>query len=57
MPKRSALTVEACRSRASYTAVLGAAALCYSALGAVLRLLPDLAGDRAALGLLVGAPR
>ena len=43
-------------SRASYAAVLGAAALCYAALGAVLRLLPDLAGDRAALGLLVGAP-
>jgi MFS family permease len=30
--------------------------LCYAALGAVLRLLPELVDDRAALGLLVGAP-
>jgi MFS family permease len=43
-------------SRASYAAVLGAAVLCYAALGAVLRLLPELVDDHAALGLLVGAP-
>jgi len=36
--------------------VLGAAVLCYAALGAVLRLLPELVSDRALLGLLVGAP-
>src|SRR3954451_7648696 len=42
--------------RRSYLAVLGAAVACYAALGAVLRVLPTLAGDRAALGLLVGAP-
>jgi MFS family permease len=40
----------------SYIAVLGAAVLCYAALGAVLRVLPELVPDRAALGLLVGAP-
>src|SRR3954447_26756572 len=40
----------------SYVAVLGAAVLCYAALGAVLRVLPELVSDRAALGLLVGAP-
>jgi MFS family permease len=43
-------------SRRSYLAVLGAAVLCYAALGAVLRLLPELVDDPAALGLLVGAP-
>src|SRR3954462_3645846 len=43
-------------SRCSYVAVLGAAVLCYAALGAVLRVLPELVSDRAALGLLVGAP-
>lgn len=43
-------------SRRSYLAVLGAAVLCYAALGAVLRILPELVSDRAALGLLVGAP-
>jgi MFS family permease len=43
-------------SRSSYYAVLGAAVLCYAALGAVLRILPELVDDRAALGLLVGAP-
>jgi MFS family permease len=43
-------------SRRSYLAVLGAAVLCYAALGAVLRILPALVEDRAALGLLVGAP-
>jgi predicted MFS family arabinose efflux permease len=37
-------------------AVLGAAVLCYAALGAVLRILPSLVADPAALGLLVGAP-
>src|SRR4051794_1454205 len=42
--------------RRSYLAVLGAAVACYAALGAVLRILPGLASDRAALGLLVGAP-
>jgi predicted MFS family arabinose efflux permease len=42
--------------RRSYVAVLGAAVLCYAALGAVLRFLPHLVADRAALGLLVGAP-
>ena len=42
--------------RRSYLAVLGAAVLCYAALGAVLRLLPELVSDPAALGLLVGAP-
>src|SRR4051794_9321491 len=42
--------------RRSYLAVLGAAVACYAALGAVLRILPALASDRAALGLLVGAP-
>ena len=31
--------------RASYLAVLGAAVLCYAALGAVLRILPALTGD------------
>ncbi len=36
--------------------VLSAAVLCYAALGAVLGILPSLAGDRAMLGLLVGAP-
>lgn len=42
--------------RSSYLAVLGAAVLCYAALGVVLRLLPELVADRATLGLLVGAP-
>jgi predicted MFS family arabinose efflux permease len=42
--------------RASYFAVLAGAVCCYAALGAVLRLLPALVDDRAALGLLVGAP-
>jgi MFS family permease len=42
--------------RRSYLLVLGAAVLCYAALGAVLRLLPVLVEDPAALGLLVGAP-
>src|SRR4051794_11364489 len=42
--------------RRSYLAVLGAAVACSAALGAVLRILPGLASDRAALGLLVGAP-
>src|SRR3954452_5555580 len=42
--------------RASYLAVLGAAMLCYAALGAVLRLLPELVDEPATLGLLVGAP-
>jgi MFS family permease len=36
--------------------VLGAAVLCYAALGSVLRILPTLVADRALLGLLVGAP-
>ena len=40
----------------SYLAVLAAAVLCYAALGAVLRVLPELVDDPAALGLLVGAP-
>jgi MFS family permease len=45
----------------AYVLVLGAAALCYAALGAVLRILPghvgdDLAGSPAAVGLAVGAP-
>lgn len=39
-----------------YLAVLGAAVLCYAALGAVLRILPELVDDPAALGLLIGAP-
>jgi predicted MFS family arabinose efflux permease len=43
-------------SRAAYLAVLGAAVLCYAALGAVLRILPELTQDPAALGLLIGAP-
>jgi MFS family permease len=42
--------------RRSYLAVLGAAVLCYAALGAVLRMLPELVSDPALLGLLVGAP-
>ena len=42
--------------RASHLAVLAAAVLCYAALGAVLRILPDIAHDRALLGLLVAAP-
>jgi Major Facilitator Superfamily len=42
--------------RSAYLAVLGAAVLCYAALGAVLRVLPALVDDPAALGLLVGAP-
>ena len=42
--------------RRSYLCVLGAAVLCYAALGAVLRLLPELVDDHALLGLLVGAP-
>jgi hypothetical protein len=41
--------------RAAYAAVLTAAVLCYAALGAVLRVLPALVDDPAALGLLVGA--
>jgi predicted MFS family arabinose efflux permease len=40
----------------SYLAVLAGAALCYAALGAVLRILPGLTSDPAVLGLLVGAP-
>jgi len=40
----------------SYAAVLGAAACCYAALGAVLRALPHLVQGHAALGLAVGAP-
>ncbi len=40
----------------SYLAVLAAAVLCYATLGAVLRILPELVDDPAALGLLVGAP-
>jgi MFS family permease len=45
----------------SYALVLAAAALCYAALGAVLRILPDhvaddLGGSPAAVGLAVGAP-
>jgi MFS family permease len=45
----------------SYPLVLAAAALCYAALGAVLRILPDhvagdLGGSDAAVGLAVGAP-
>jgi MFS family permease len=40
----------------SYLAVLAAAVLCYAALGAVLRVLPELVDDPALLGLLVGAP-
>ncbi len=40
----------------SYVAVLAAAALCYAALGAALRILPGLTDDPAVLGLLVGAP-
>jgi MFS family permease len=43
-------------ARVSYLAVLGAAVLCYAALGAVLRLLPAIVDDPLALGLLVGAP-
>src|SRR3954449_3775433 len=43
-------------ARGPYLAVLGAAVLCYAALGAVLRLLPELVDDHALLGLLVGAP-
>ncbi|HEU4976993.1 MAG TPA: MFS transporter [Baekduia sp.] len=43
-------------NRRSYLAVLSGAVLCYAALGAVLRILPGLVDDRAALGLLVGAP-
>jgi predicted MFS family arabinose efflux permease len=39
-----------------YLAVLGSAVLCYAALGAVLRILPELTTDPAVLGLLVGAP-
>jgi nitrate/nitrite transporter NarK len=42
--------------RAAYLAVLGAGVLCYAALGAVLRILPELVDNPAALGLLVGAP-
>jgi predicted MFS family arabinose efflux permease len=42
--------------RASYLRVLAAAVACYAALGAVLAILPDLVGDRVALGLAVGAP-
>jgi MFS family permease len=42
--------------RSAYFAVLGAAVLCYAALGAVLRILPELVDDPAVLGLLVGAP-
>jgi MFS family permease len=42
--------------RAAYLAVLGSAVLCYAALGAVLRILPELVEEPAALGLLVGAP-
>ena len=49
------------RSRTAYAAVLGAALLCYAALGAVLRLLPpyvqdDLHAGPFAVGLAVGAP-
>jgi predicted MFS family arabinose efflux permease len=45
----------------AYLTVLAAAALCYAALGAVLRILPshvghDLGGSAAAVGLAVGAP-
>src|SRR3954451_17156904 len=45
----------------AYLLVLVAAALCYAALGAVLRILPDhvggdLGGSAAAVGLAVGAP-
>lgn len=45
----------------SYVLVLASAALCYAALGAVLRILPDhvgtdLGGSAAAVGLAVGAP-
>jgi MFS family permease len=45
----------------AYVLVLAAAALCYAALGAVLRILPDhvgadLGGSAAAVGLAVGAP-
>ena len=43
-------------ARASYAKVLGAAGLCYTALGAVLPLLPRLSSDPAAVGVLVGAP-
>jgi len=39
-----------------YLAVLAGAVLCYAALGAVLRILPQLESDHAAVGLLVGAP-
>jgi predicted MFS family arabinose efflux permease len=47
--------------RPAYLTVLSAAALCYMALGAVLRILPqhvghDLGGSAAALGFAVGAP-
>jgi MFS family permease len=49
------------QSRTAYAAVLGAALLCYAALGAVLRLLPsfvqhDLHAGPLALGIAVGAP-
>src|SRR3954452_12516121 len=42
--------------RRDYAAVLAAAACCYAALGAVLRILPDLVEANAVLGLAVGAP-
>jgi MFS family permease len=47
--------------RVAYSRVLGAAVLCYAALGAVLRILPnhvgtDLGGGSFAIGLAVGAP-
>src|SRR4051794_17447245 len=42
--------------RRCYLAVLAGAVLCYAALGAVLRILPEVVGDPAALGLLVSAP-
>src|SRR4051794_39596199 len=42
--------------RRDYAAVLGAAVCCYAALGAVLRILPDLVAAPAVLGLAVGAP-
>lgn len=49
------------RNRTAYLAVLGAAVLCYAALGAVLRALPWYVGTRlggapVAIGLAVGAP-
>src|SRR4051812_38634502 len=53
-PKRSDPTLVTMRR--DYTAVLAAAACCYAALGAVLRILPDLVDDKAVLGLAVGAP-